>query len=153
MVEGMKTKILSAEIATKCGAYTIIASAKNTAINELFNGNNRCTVFLPNKSLPNKKIWMIYAANACGKIAIDNGAVEALKKGASLLLPGITNVDGDFVEKDVVEIVDQSDSVIARGITNYSSKVICERLAQLNEGTLPKKTFKIISHENMAFLD
>ncbi|MHA1339299.1 MAG: glutamate 5-kinase [Promethearchaeota archaeon] len=149
---GMKTKIMAAEIASKVGAYTIITNAKKINIQKLLDDKLKCTIFLPSKALPSKKIWLIYATNADGKIQIDNGAIKAIKNGASLLLPGIVKTYGGFVEKDVVLIVDQHQNVIAKGIANYSSKVIKERLEQLKEGTLPKKTFEVISHENMEFL-
>lgn len=150
---GMKTKILAAEIVTKSGGYMIITSAKEASLPEIIKGNVKCTTFLPVKDLPKKSIWLTYATNVAGKIQIDEGAVKAITSGASLLLPGIKDTIGDFVEKDVVQIIDINSKVIARGITNYSAKVIQERLNQKNGGTLPKKTYEVITHENMEFLD
>lgn len=150
---GMKTKILAAEIVTKSGGYMVITSAKDASLTELIKGNLKCTIFLPVKDLPKKSIWLTYATNVAGKIQIDDGAVKAISSGASLLLPGIKDTIGDFVEKDVVQIIDTNSKIIARGITNYSSKVIQERLHQKNGGTLPKKTYEVVTHENMEFLD
>lgn len=150
---GMKTKVLAAEIATKSGAYTIITSAKDVSVSDLLSGNMRSTIFMPDKSLSNKSIWLLYATNASGKIIIDEGAVKAIKKGASLLLPGIIDVKGDFVEKDVIQLSNTEGIVVGKGITNYSSKVITERIEQKKEGVLPKKTFEVVSHENMEFIE
>ena len=149
---GMKTKIMAAEIATKTGAFTIITHSKKFNIESLFNNELKATIFLPSKSISGKKIWLIYATNAEGKIFIDEGALEAIKNGASLLLPGIIKTSGNFVERDVVQIVDKNSKIVAKGIVNYSSKVIQERINELKEGILPKRTFEIISHENLEFL-
>mgnify|MGYP006282323123 CR=1 FL=1 len=150
---GMKTKILAAEIATKSGAYTIITSAKDVSVTDLLSGNMRSTIFTPEKTLSNKSIWLLYATNAAGKIIIDDGAIKAIKKGASLLLPGILEAIGDFVERDVIQLVSQAGNVVGKGITNYSSKVIRERIAQKREGVLPKRTFEVVTHENMEFIE
>ncbi|MBD3354137.1 MAG: glutamate 5-kinase, partial [Candidatus Lokiarchaeota archaeon] len=149
---GMKTKILAADIASKCGSYVVITSVENAAVDQLILGETKCTLFLPAEKLPNKSIWLMYATNASGNVIIDEGAIKALKKGASLLLPGIGKVEGTFVEGDIVQISDKNGVAFAKGISNYSSKVINERLDQKKEGILPNKTFEVISHENMEFL-
>ncbi|MCP4761605.1 MAG: glutamate 5-kinase [archaeon] len=144
---GMKTKILAAEIATKSGAYTVITSAKDSTIDELISGNIKCTIFLPEKARSKKSIWLIYATNADGKIVIDEGAKKALKSGASLLLPGIRDIQGNFVEKEVVQIIDENLTVFAKGIVNYSLKVLNEKIKENSRGVV------VISHENMEFID
>ncbi|MHA1820936.1 MAG: glutamate 5-kinase [Promethearchaeota archaeon] len=147
---GMKTKIIAADIATNSGIYTIIANSKKCYIPELLKGGQTCTIFLPKKTnLRNKQIWMIFATNIKGKVYIDPGAEQALKNGASLLLPGIIKIEGSFREQNVVQIINKDNKVLGRGLTNYSAKVIKERLKQLKENTLPKKTFEIISHEKL----
>jgi len=151
---GMVTKLLAAEIATKSGAYTIITHAKQASIEELLTGNKKCTIFMPNRVLTNKNLWLMYATNSDGRIIIDEGATKALGSGASLLLPGISSIEGKFKENDIIQIVDPKNKVLAKGISNYSSKVIQERLTQKVNGTLPKMSFgPIVSHENMIFFD
>jgi glutamate 5-kinase len=71
-----------------------------------------------------KKLWIIFAANVQGKLFLDDGAVSAIASGASLLLPGITSVQGEFHKNDVVEIWDGSENCLGRGMTNYSSQEI-----------------------------
>ena len=52
-----------------------------------------------------------------GQLIIDDGAVSALRqRGKSLLPIGVTDVDGDGVEGELVEITDESGKTIARGL-------------------------------------
>jgi len=152
---GMKTKLLAAEIATKSGAHVMITSVKDEKLGDLLEGNIKSTLFLPNqnsngrRSLADRVIWLLFATNAEGTIIVDKGATKALRNGASLLLPGIIEVQGKFVEREVVEIRNPDGENIAKGIANYSSKVIKERINMRAKGVLPKITFEIISHENM----
>ncbi len=146
---GMRTKIKAAEISSKGGAYTIISSAQDFSIHKLFNNKQKCTIFLPNPVASKRSHWLLYAANAVGAVIIDEGAKNALNKGASLLLPGIQKVSGKFRQDDVINIIGPDNIPFLKGISNYSSKVIKERIEQLKIKILPKKTFIIIEHEDM----
>lgn len=67
----------------------------------------------------------MYRTSSKGKIVIDNGAVEALRKYRKSLLPkGIIDVQSQFLIGQVIDIVDSCGMVIARGISNYSSEEI-----------------------------
>ena len=55
------------------------------------------------------------------KIIVDKGAKQALKEHKSLLPSGIIDVKGSFLSGQVVDIVDQDEQVIAKGIVQYSS--------------------------------
>ncbi|MBZ0254855.1 glutamate 5-kinase, partial [bacterium] len=87
-------------------------------------GEGRATWVLPSeKKLAAWKHYLAHAKALCGgKIIIDAGAVKALKTGGkSLLASGIKNVEGYFNEKDLVQILDEAQKEIARGLVNYSS--------------------------------
>ena len=56
-----------------------------------------------------------------GRILVDEGAANVLRKSGSSLLPvGVTGVEGAFEAGDAVEVV-AGGSVIGKGIANYSS--------------------------------
>ena len=55
---------------------------------------------------------------------IDDGAYNALKKGASLLPSGVISVKGKFRSGDLIEIVTKNKKVVARGIVSYNFKEI-----------------------------
>ena len=59
--------------------------------------------------------------NISGSIKIDDGAIEALQKGASLLPSGIKKIDGNFSKGDIIEILSDKGNKLGRGITYYDS--------------------------------
>ena len=56
-----------------------------------------------------------------GTVIIDNGAVNALKKGSSLLPAGIIEVTGDFSRGDVISVLSKENEKIGLGLAGYSS--------------------------------
>lgn len=124
---GMKTKIEAAQKATILGIDTIIINAtKSEVFDHLLNGKLIGTIFKKNKNpMAAKKLWMLHALSANGKIYIDTGAAKAIQKmGASLLPSGVTNIEGEFKKGDAVEIYVKEGTgskLIAKGITQYNS--------------------------------
>ena len=63
------------------------------------------TLFSSKAKYSNKERWILFACPR-GKINVDSGAQKALRDGASLLPCGITSVEGEFRDGDVVRIGD-----------------------------------------------
>ena len=120
---GMRTKITAAEMATKNGTHLIIANGADPRnIVRAAQGCEVGTLFLAGKNRINsRKYWLAYSAADKGSVAIDVGAVKALKEGKSLLAVGIAEVVGEFERGETLSIKDTSGRTLARGITNYSS--------------------------------
>ena len=74
--------------------------------------------------MPAIKRWIAYGAGAKGQIKVNEGAKQAILKGASLLAAGIESVSGQFKIGDVVSIIGPDNKEFARGIVNYSSEEI-----------------------------
>ena len=89
---GMKTKIEAAKICQISGCYMAIANGLiNRPIKNIIK-NNSCTWFLPKISkLDARKKWIISSISPKGELIIDDGAVQALKKGKSLLAEELKN--------------------------------------------------------------
>jgi glutamate 5-kinase len=71
------------------------------------------------------KKWLSHSDTfAKGAVVINSGAKEALldDKATSLLMIGITRVDGFFRNGDIVRIVDESGKNIGLGKSQYDSK-------------------------------
>lgn len=125
-VGGFLSKIKSAKICVNTGIGVLICSGlKKNEITKFLCGESVGTYFYPEQSvLKGKKRYIAYNLKSKGKIMIDAGAVEALRrKGKSLLPSGITEVEGDFELGDCVSIFHKN-SIIAKGITNYDSWII-----------------------------
>ena len=52
---------------------------------------------------------------------VNKGAKEAILKNSSILPIGITNIINDFKKGEVVSILDENGTEIARGMVNYNS--------------------------------
>lgn len=126
-VGGMITKLEAAKLATASGVTVVIANGRKPDIlKQIAQQQNVGTVFPPRTTkLESKKRWMLSGLASRGKITIDDGAVQALKKQNRSLLPaGVVDVSGEFQRGDVVEIFDSSGNHIGCGIPNYSARDI-----------------------------
>jgi glutamate 5-kinase len=120
---GMLTKIEAARVATSSGVSVIIADGREPdIISRIAAGEKIGTLFIPaTGSLESRKRWMMSGLSTRGKLTVDTGAAEALKKqNRSLLAAGITRTEGRFRRGDIVNICDPEDNHIGCGITNYS---------------------------------
>ena len=122
---GMKTKIDAAKICQISGCYMAIANGLiNRPIKNIIS-NNLCTWFLPKISkLDARKKWIISSISPKGQLIIDDGAVNALKNGKSLLAAGIKDVNGQFNKGDHVRILDKNMIEFARGLSSFTSDEI-----------------------------
>ncbi len=81
-----------------------------------------------------RKSWLAHGCKPRGQVWVDAGAERALRqKGASLLAKGITSVDGDFTNQELVEILNPSGEVFARGLSTYSAREIDQIMGQRSE--------------------
>lgn len=136
---GMSTKIQAAEVATRAGIEVVIASGQDASlIGRIIDGEHIGTWFSPSESpLEKRKRWL-FGAPPAGEIAIDAGAVTALtKRGSSLLPKGITGVSGAFSRGAVVRIVSPEGRDLAHGVTQYNSEALA-RLAGHHSGEIAK---------------
>lgn len=128
---GMMTKIAAAKIAVNSGVMMIIGPGhKKNIILKLVEMAEKeetdiGTTFTPcSDSLCKRKQWLNYNIPPAGKLKVDAGAAEALKKrGKSLLPGGIKDVEGEFSAGELV-IIEDFTGEFARGIVNYSSEEI-----------------------------
>ena len=124
-IGGMASKLKAADTLNSAGETLWLASGKETDILErIFRGEDVGTVFLPSsaRKMESRKRWLSSFSRPSGKLVIDEGAVNALKKhGSSLLASGIFAVNGEFDRGDVLEIVSGNNVLIGKGLTNFSS--------------------------------
>ena len=124
---GMVTKLTAARIATSAGVRTVITQGKQpTNILKIIQGEAIGTQFEPQPRTENaRKRWIAHGLLPTGKLYLDSGALKAIcQKGKSLLAAGITDVEGEFMASEAVELCDSEGKEIARGIVNYSSTEI-----------------------------
>lgn len=119
---GMKSKIEAAISATKAGIHLLITEGReNHAFKNLLDGNKRSSLFVAQKCDANaRKIWLQAHMSPRGVIMLDDGAVDALQKGKSLLPIGVVSVSGDFRRGDVVIIKNLRGVKLGMGLSAYN---------------------------------
>jgi glutamate 5-kinase len=123
-IGGMATKVEAAMIASAAGIPTVVSDAPSAAA--ALAGDPVGTYFAPHGRRPaTRLLWLKHAAVARGSLSLDPGAVEAVvKRHASLLPAGITGVEGAFDAGDPVNLCDENDMIVARGLVNYDAAEI-----------------------------
>lgn len=142
---GMITKIEAAKLATSSGVAVVIANGlEPEVILRIAVGERIGTHFLPATSkLESRERWILSGLSTKGKLVVDSGCAQALKKQkGSLLAVGIIGIEGGFERGDVVDIFDIAGSRLGCGLTNYGSKDI-ERL----KGTQSRKITDVLGHD------
>ena len=118
---GMATKILAAKIAVAAGCHMCIAAGHHRHPVRRIEEGARCTWFVPGASpVAARKLWIAGTLRPAGAIAIDAGALRALREGKSLLPAGVVRALGRFDRGDTVSVLGPNGMEIARGITAYS---------------------------------
>ena len=148
---GMLTKCRIAKKVADEGIAVIIANGiKDNILHEVLKKNSSvvCTRFTPSsKSVSNVKKWIAHSEGfAKGEIYVNDGAREALlQPGAtSVLLVGVTQIEGDFEKDDIVKILDSQGMQIGVGCAGYDSDDARQRIG--------KRADKPLVHYDYLFL-
>ncbi|MDX1657411.1 MAG: glutamate 5-kinase [Nitriliruptorales bacterium] len=156
---GMRTKVESARVAVASAAHAVVANAGHPdVVTEVMAGREVGTWFqAQQRRLEARRLWIGFALNPHGTVAIDDGAARAiLERGTSLLAVGVTSVDGSFEAGDAVEVVDGTGATIARGLVNYDVSDL-RRIAGLTteqaaEQLGPAYAREVIHRDDLALL-
>jgi glutamate 5-kinase len=121
---GMKTKLQAVELARRSGVTCVIArGTEPNVLLRIVDGEKLGTRFLPvATSMESRKRYILSARQAPGLLSVDDGAANALRRGASLLPIGVTAVTGRFHRGDTVRVARADGVEMARGIVNYGSR-------------------------------
>jgi glutamate 5-kinase len=118
---GMATKILAAKIAISAGCHMCISAGHHKHPVRRIEEGARATWFVPTANpKAARKQWIAGTLRPAGALAIDEGALKALRAGKSLLPAGVRSVTGRFERGDTVSVVAPDGSEVARGIVAYS---------------------------------
>jgi glutamate 5-kinase len=120
---GMVTKLQAADLARRAGAMVVIASGSEPEILlRLTAGEKIGTRFYPvSTAIESRKRFILANRRSPGLVVVDDGAVQALRRGGSLLPVGVVSVQGKFERGDTVRVAALDGHEIARGLINYAS--------------------------------
>ncbi len=119
---GMVTKVEAAKIALAGGCSMIIMNGQQDHPLKRLVSGEASTLFTANTTpLDVRKRWIRGMMAPKGMIHIDDGAVDALKKGASLLAAGVTDALGSFHRGDLVAFVAPDGHIVGQGLVSYDA--------------------------------
>lgn len=123
---GMITKLKAARVLMAAGIPMHICEGHEPAcITRICAGEQLGTLFSNNKrphEITARKLWIALGDSAKGVLMVDAGAKHALEsRGSSLLPVGIKRVVGSFEADDIVDVVDETGYLFARGRVSASS--------------------------------
>ena len=124
---GMAAKLEAAQVAVDMGTPVVIANGRKTGIlSNILEGKDTGTlVGLPageSRKARSRKQWIAFFHRAAGTVVVDEGAEQAIvTRGKSLLPIGVRDVIGDFPAGSMVNIRGLDETLIARGLADYSS--------------------------------
>jgi glutamate 5-kinase len=157
---GMQTKLEAVRMATAVGSSVLVAcGTRPDVLDRALAGDDVGTLFVASSEpVPAWKRWIGYTLTPRGRLHLDAGATDAVRKnGKSLLAIGVTRVEGDFDEGELVSLIASDGQEFARGLTNYDSgttrKLAGKRTAEIEQilGHLP---FGCVVHrDNLAVTD
>ena len=117
---GMRTKSEAAKIAASGGTHMIVADGRGKNPLRAVREGGRCSWFLSGSNpVTARKTWIAGSLEPSGALVLDDGAVRALRGGASLLPVGVTAIEGAFGKGDAVLIRDARGRVLGRGLVAY----------------------------------
>src|SRR5262249_59809012 len=101
--------------------------------------------------LPARRFWLRHAASAAGRLQLDDGAVSAVvHRRRSLLAAGITSVEGDFEAGDVVELIDRSGIVVARGMVGFDAAELPDLIGRSTHDLPPDLRREVIHADDLV---
>ncbi|HTX64458.1 MAG TPA: glutamate 5-kinase [Opitutaceae bacterium] len=158
-VGGMASKVAAARLATKAGCGVFIAAgAEPDVLGKLLGGHSTGTFFVPS-GLPMeaRKRWLAYFQRPTGTVAVNAGALRALREGGkSLLAVGVAGATGEFAAGDIVNIAGPDGAVFARGVAAFGADEIpaaagrnSDELRALFPG---RKRLEVVHRDNLVLL-
>ncbi|MFZ9628859.1 MAG: glutamate 5-kinase [Ilumatobacteraceae bacterium] len=153
---GMASKLSAARMASWAGVRAVIGKASRPdVLVDAVAGRSVGTTFLPSdRAVSARKLWIGFATNVDGAVVVDDGARRALiERGTSLLPAGITSVEGDFDEGDVVAVRTAEGGVIARGIVLCDADTARAVMGQRTSDLPGNVAHEVIHRDDLLVLD
>jgi glutamate 5-kinase len=120
---GMATKLAAATLAQRGGITAhIAAGGEPEVLLRLLGGESLGTRFpAAGVRLASRKRYILAGGHARGSLALDAGAVGALRQGKSVLPVGVREVSGRFERGDPVRLLGPDGAELGRGVAAYSA--------------------------------
>ena len=157
---GMVSKLEAARLAASSGVRVVIAGGRTAdVIPRLLSGERLGTRFSASATrIESRKRYLLSQMRRSESVAIDDGAVGALRRQHGSLLPvGVTAAAGDFERGDVVMVADERGQPVACGISNYGAEDV-RRIRRLRSDMIERTLGhyygdEVIHRDNIVIFD
>jgi len=148
----MASKVDAARVATGAGVHVVLASASRAAA--ALAGEDVGTWFSPTgRRMPARLLWLRHASTPHGQLVLDPGAVSAVVTRRTSLLPaGITEVRGDFVAGDPVDLVDAAGTTVGRCLVAYDAAELPGLLGQQTSDLHPRFRREVVHRDDLVLM-
>jgi glutamate 5-kinase len=147
---GMASKLAAARLAAAAGIPVLLAAADEA--DRALGPADVGTAFAATGSrLSARRFWLGYAAGASGRLLLDDGAVAAVvSRRRSLLAAGITGAEGQFEAGDVVELVDPTGRVVARGVVAFDAHELPDLVGRSTKDLAPELRREVVHADDLV---
>ncbi|HNP58748.1 MAG TPA: glutamate 5-kinase [Gordonia sp. (in: high G+C Gram-positive bacteria)] len=148
---GMASKLAAARLAADGGIPVLLAAAADaeTALRDASVG----TAFAARADrMSSRRFWVRHAAETHGRLVLDDGAVDAVRRRRSLLSAGVVDVSGGFSAGDVVELVDQRGALCARGVAGYGAEDVVVMMGRRTDALPADLRGPLVHADDLALL-
>lgn len=130
---GMASKLTFAKLATRMGIRVVIFGLNEPdSISRALRGETGTAFPAQPSTRSARHRWLGSGSLVTGRLQIDAGAVQAVLNRRSLLAVGVRAVLGEFAPGEVIELVDETGTVVAVGRARLSSADVLEQLGRQN---------------------
>ncbi|TCD00091.1 glutamate 5-kinase [Pedobacter psychroterrae] len=130
---GMTSKLTFAHLASTMGIKVVIFGVRTPdGILKAVRGETGTVCTPKNCSIPARNKWLASGSLVTGRLMIDGGACEAIRKRKSLLAVGVQSVVTPFANGEIFEIIDDQSSIVAVALAKISSDMISHDSKQHN---------------------
>ena len=152
----MASKLVAARMASWSGLRSVIARASRPgvlsgAVSEELVGT---TFDAHDRVLSARRLWIAFAAEVVGSVAVDAGARHAVIARSSSLLPtGVVGASGDFPVGAVVDVVDGDGHTFARGITSVACSTLQAVMGRHTSDLPAGVVHEVVHRDDLVVID
>lgn len=156
---GMASKIAAARVAARAGVAVVVSAGREARpVGRVFDDAAAGTLVEPAPvPLVKRRHWLRHGLRARGRLHLDAGASEALRRrGASVLPVGIVRVEGEFPRGAAVAIVGADGAQLARGLAAYPAdelRRLCGQRSDAIESILGYRYQDVAVHRDNLILE
>lgn len=130
---GMISKLTFANLASTMGIKVVIFGVRTPdGILKAAKGESGTICAPKNCSISARNKWLASGSLVTGRLMVDAGASEAIRKRKSLLAVGVKSIEVDFANGEIFEIIDEQNNIVAVAQAKVSSNTISKNAKQHN---------------------